>query len=161
MRLVIVAVGRLKAGPERELLGRYLDRANAIGKALALHPLEAIELNESPAPRAPERQADEAKRLGAAVPAGFLRVALDERGQALSSDTFAGKLGDLRDRGTPGIAFLIGGADGLAAEVRKSAAFAVAYGAATFPHQIVRILLAEQLYRAMTILSGHPYHRGN
>lgn len=161
MRLLIVAVGRLKAGPERDLLRRYLERANALGKSLALYPLELTELAESPAQRAAERQADEAKRIAAAIPVGFTTIALDERGTSLSSAAFAAKLGGWRDHGTSGTALLIGGADGLAAELRKSAALTVAYGAATFPHQIVRILLAEQLYRAMTILSGHPYHRGN
>lgn len=160
MRLLIAAVGRLKAGPERELLARYLDRANASGKALALAPVDVIEIPESNARGADKRRADEAKALGAAIPDKAKLILLDERGKAFSSEDFAKRLAKFRDDGAQATAFLIGGADGLDESLRKKADLTVAYGAATFPHQIVRILLAEQIYRAVTILSGHPYHRG-
>lgn len=160
MRLVIAAVGRLKAGPERELLARYLERANASGKALALTPLDVIEVPESTAQTAARRKADEAKALAAAIPDKAKRIVLDERGKAISSEDFAGRLARFRDDGAAAAALLIGGADGLDESLRRQADFVIAFGAATFPHQIVRILLAEQIYRATTILAGHPYHRG-
>lgn len=160
MRLVIAAVGRLKAGPERELLARYLDRANATGKPLALNPVDVIEIPESTAQTAAKRKADEAKTLVAAIPDKTKLIVLDERGKAISSEDFAGRLARFRDDGVACTALLIGGTDGLDESLRKRADLSVAFGAATFPHQIVRILLAEQLYRATTILSGHPYHRG-
>ncbi len=161
MRLLIAAVGRLKAGPERELLARYVERTNAAGKALSLAPLEVAELAESQAQTAAKRKADEAKALLAALPEKAKIIALDERGKSISSEDFAKKLARLRDDGAANTAFLIGGADGLDESLRKKADLTVAYGTATFPHQIVRILLAEQIYRAVTILSGHPYHRGD
>jgi 23S rRNA (pseudouridine1915-N3)-methyltransferase len=160
MRLLIAAVGRLKAGPERELLARYIDRANASGKSLALAPLDVIEVPESAAQTAAKRKSDEAKSLLAAVPAGAKLIALDERGKSVSSEDFAKKLARLRDDGAACTALVIGGADGIDDTLRKKAELTIAYGSATFPHQIVRILLAEQIYRAVTILSGHPYHRG-
>jgi len=161
MRLLIAAVGRLKAGPERELLARYVERANASGKALFLAPLEVAEISESPAQTATKRKSDEAKALQAAIPEKAKLIALDERGKNLSSEDFAKTLARFRDDGTACTALLIGGADGLDESLRKRVDLALGYGAATFPHQIVRILLAEQIYRAITILSGHPYHRGN
>lgn len=161
MRLLIAAVGRLKAGPERELLRRYLDRANATGKPLALVPIDVIEIGESPARNADARRKEEAKALDAAIPEKARRIVLDERGKSLSSEDFANKLGRFRDDGHACTALLIGGADGLDESLRKKADLTLGFGAATFPHQIVRILLAEQIYRAITILSGHPYHRGN
>jgi 23S rRNA (pseudouridine1915-N3)-methyltransferase len=161
MRLLIAAVGRLKAGPERELLARYLERANATGRALSLAPLEVTEISESPAPAAAKRKADEAKALLAAIPQKAKLVVLDERGKAIGSEDFAKRIVRYRDDGAATTAFLIGGADGLDETLRKKADLTLSFGAATFPHQIVRILLAEQLYRAITILSGHPYHRGN
>lgn len=158
--MLIAAVGRLKAGPERELLARYLDRANASGKLLALAPVEVIEVPESPAQTSAKRKSDEAKALLAGIPSNAKLIALDERGKNIPSEDFAKKLARIRDNGAAVTAFLIGGADGLDETLRKKAEFTLAFGAATFPHQIVRILLAEQIYRAVTILSGHPYHRG-
>jgi 23S rRNA (pseudouridine1915-N3)-methyltransferase len=160
MRLLIAAVGRLKAGPERELLARYLERTNASGKSLALGPLDVIEIPESAAQAASKRKSDETKALLAAIPSTAKIIALDERGKSVSSEDFAKKLAHLRDDGAAVTAFLIGGADGLDETLRKKADLTIAFGSATFPHQIVRILLAEQIYRAVTILSGHPYHRG-
>lgn len=160
MRLVIAAVGRLKAGPERELLARYLERANASGKALALAPVDVIEVPESAAPTVAKRRSDEARALLAALPDKTKLIVLEERGKSISSEDFARKLARFRDDGASCVALLIGGADGLDESLRNKADLAIAYGTATFPHQVVRILLAEQIYRATTILSGHPYHRG-
>ncbi|HEX5777427.1 MAG TPA: 23S rRNA (pseudouridine(1915)-N(3))-methyltransferase RlmH [Xanthobacteraceae bacterium] len=159
MRLLIAAVGRLKAGPERELLDRYVERANAAGRAVSLGPLEISDIAESQDRRPQDRMADEARKLEAAVPKGAKRIVLDGGGRALKSEDFAARIAALRDQGAPGVVFLIGGADGLDVKLKSEAEISISYGAATFPHQIVRILLAEQIYRAITILSGHPYHR--
>ena len=159
MRLRIAAVGRLKAGPERELLDRYIERSNAAGRAINLAPLEVMEVSESNARRAPDRIAEE--WLGFKKPSitGARRIVLDARGKSLSSEDFAKKLSAFRDSGAAASLFLIGGADGLPEEARKGADLVLAFGTATFPHQLIRIMLAEQIYRAITILTGHPYHR--
>ena len=159
MRLLIAAVGRLKAGPERELLERYLERASAAGRAVSLAPLEIAEVPESQARRPADRMAEEAAKLEPAIPKGARRIVLDSGGRNLTSEDFATKLAAFRDQGASAAAFVIGGADGLTKEATVSADLTTSFGAATFPHQIVRILLAEQIYRAITILSGHPYHR--
>jgi 23S rRNA (pseudouridine1915-N3)-methyltransferase len=159
MRLRIAAVGRLKAGPERELLDRYVERVNAAGRAVHLAPLDVVDVSESAARRPADRLAEEAKALKKWAIIGARRIVLGARGKNLSSEDFAQYLAALREKGAPAALFLIGGADGLAADARKDADLVLAFGAATFPHQLVRILLAEQIYRAVTILSGHPYHR--
>lgn len=159
MRLLIAAVGRLKAGPERDLLDRYIKRANAAGRSISLAPVEIVEIPDSPARRPDDRIAEETARLDSAVPKGARRIVLDSRGRNLTSEDFAARMAAFRDQGAPAVAFLIGGADGLTGSAIEGADLAISFGAATFPHQIVRILLAEQIYRAITILSGHPYHR--
>lgn len=159
MRVTVAAVGRMKAGPERELAQRYLDRLAKTGGAVGLDYAGLIEEAESRAGTAPERKRDEAARLTAALPEKTAIVLLDETGKTFSSPDFAARLGTLRDEGTRDLAVLIGGPDGLDPELKRQARLVVAFGAMTWPHQIVRILLAEQLYRAVTILSGHPYHR--
>jgi 23S rRNA (pseudouridine1915-N3)-methyltransferase len=159
MRLLIAAVGRLKAGPERELLERYVERTNGAGRGVSLAPLEIVEIPESPARRPADRTAEEAAKFEPAIPKGAKRIVLDAEGRNLTSEDFASKLANLRDQGAPAAVFISGGADGLTKEVAKAADLTISFGAATFPHQIVRILLAEQIYRAVTILSGHPYHR--
>jgi 23S rRNA (pseudouridine1915-N3)-methyltransferase len=159
MRLLIVAVGRLKSGPERDLLGRYLDRANAAGRSVSMAPLEIAEIAESQGKRPADRMAEEGERIAASIAKGAKRIVLDAEGRNLRSEDFAKKLAAFRDQGTSTAAFVIGGADGLSAAAKNGADLSISFGAATFPHQIVRILLAEQIYRAITILSGHPYHR--
>ena len=158
MRIAIAAVGRMKQGPERELVGRYLDRAVLSGKPLGLTGFETIELTESRASSSPARKADEVKALRAALPEGIV-VALDERGKMQGSEAFANQTARWRDDGRPAVSFVIGGADGLDPDFVKSAALTLSFSPLTWPHQLVRIMLAEQLYRATTILSGHPYHR--
>jgi 23S rRNA (pseudouridine1915-N3)-methyltransferase len=159
MRLLIAAVGRLKAGPERELFERYVERTNAAGRAVSLSPLEIAEIPESQSRRPADRMVEEAAKLEPAIPKGARRIILDSGGRNLTSEDFAAKLANFRDQGAPAMVFVIGGADGLTKEATVSADLTISFGAATFPHQIVRILLAEQIYRAVTILSGHPYHR--
>ena len=159
MRLTLAAVGRLKAGPERELVARYAERIAATGKTVGLSGLTLKEIDESRARRPEDRKTEEARALRALIPQGARIVALDERGRSLTSEKFAAEIGALRDAGQRDICFVIGGADGLDESLRNEAALILSFGAATLPHQIVRALVAEQVYRAISILSGHPYHR--
>ena len=160
MKLVVAAVGRMRSGPERELSARYRERAAAMGRTLGFRGIEIIEIEESRSRRSEDRMRDEAARLSAAIPENAAIVALDARGKALSSTDFAARLALWRDRGIPAVFLLIGGADGLAECLRERAELVLGFGGATWPHQLVRIMLLEQLYRAVTILAGHPYHRG-
>jgi 23S rRNA (pseudouridine1915-N3)-methyltransferase len=159
MRVGIVAIGRMKQGPERELVARYLERATAGGKALGLTSFAVAEINESRAGSAASRKSEEAKAITTLLPAGGLVVALDERGKTLGSEDFAQRLARWRDDGKQALSFVIGGADGLEPGFVKAADLTLSFSPLTWPHQLVRIMLAEQLYRATTILSGHPYHR--
>ncbi len=159
MKIGVIAVGRLKTGPERALVERYADRFSAAGKPLGLSGPVLTELPESPARSSPERKTQEAQALLAAIETDALVIALDERGKAISSEVFAAKLGHWRDAGRKNITFVIGGADGLGDSVRARAQETLSFGQMTMPHQLVRVILLEQIYRAATILAGHPYHR--
>ena len=159
MRLLVIAVGRLKQGPERELTERYRERFDVIGRKLGFRGLEIHELPESRARDANTRISEEAAAISAAIPPKSMLVALDERGDNLDSGTFARNLARWRDDQAANTIFAIGGADGLSPELRRKAQMRMAFGSATWPHQIVRVLLLEQVYRAATILAGHPYHR--
>jgi 23S rRNA (pseudouridine1915-N3)-methyltransferase len=158
MRLAVIAVGRLKDGPERELCERYRERAVALGRGLGLTGPDVIELAESRGRRSEERKRDEAEAITAKLMPGLV-IALDERGRSIGSEAFSQRLATARDAGTAGATLIIGGADGLSEELRARADLTIAFGALTMPHQIVRALVLEQLYRAMTIMAGHPYHR--
>lgn len=158
MRLALLAVGRMKAGPESELVRRYAERIEASGRSLGLSPFAMSEIPEARDRRAEDRKASEAAALLAQVPDGAM-IVFDERGKALSSEDFAAQIGGWRDSGRAASSFVIGGADGLDRSLRERADLVLSFGAMTMPHQIVRILAAEQIYRAMTILAGHPYHR--
>ena len=153
MRIQIVAVGRAKAGPERALFDHYA------GRLSQPFSLELKEVDEKRALSGAELKRREGELLLAQVPEGATIVALDERGKSISSMTFAEKLGRWRDDGVRDLVFLIGGADGLDAPVRSKASLVLSFGAATWPHMLVRGMLAEQVYRARCILTGHPYHR--
>ena len=159
MRLMVIAVGRLKDGPERELAERYGKRFDDLGRRIGLRGLELHEIPESKAKDAASRIAAEAAAITALIPDKATVVALDERGKALDSLAFSSELRRRRDAAAAALVFLIGGADGLSPELRRTAALNLSFGAATWPHQLVRVMLLEQLYRAATILSGHPYHR--
>jgi len=158
MRVHVAAIGRMKQGPERELASRYLERAVASGRPLGLTGFDVAEYPESRAAAAAARKAEEAKALRTAPPDGIV-VALDERGTTLGSEAFARRLARWRDDGRAGVSFVIGGADGLDPDFVAGAGLALSFSPLTWPHQLVRIMLAEQLYRATTILAGHPYHR--
>ena len=160
MRLLIAAVGKLKQGPERELLTHYFARIEALSRKLGLGPLSLIEIPESRAGSPTVRCRDEAKALLAKLPPSYRQICLDKAGEQLSSEGFAERLAKFRDGGVDGLAFVIGGADGLGGEVLAKADLRLSLGAMTLPHGLARIVLAEQLYRAETILAGHPYHRG-
>jgi 23S rRNA (pseudouridine1915-N3)-methyltransferase len=159
MRIVIAAVGRLKQGPERELAERFRKRAAATGRSVGLHDIDIIEIRESRADNAERRMLEESIAIANVIPEGAVSVILDERGENLSSASFAGHLQGWRAEDRPAVVFILGAADGIAAGLREKAKMAIAFGAATWPHQFVRIMLLEQIYRAVTILSGHPYHR--
>ena len=158
MRLIVIAVGRLKQGPERELAERYRERFDDIGRKLGFRSLDIHEIAESRARDAATRMAEEATAISAHFPEKYGLVTLDERGKSIDSAAFAQHLGRFRDAAKD-IIFVIGGADGLSPELRRKAQLVVAFGAATWPHQMVRVMLLEQIYRAATILAGHPYHR--
>jgi 23S rRNA (pseudouridine1915-N3)-methyltransferase len=147
LQVLILAIGRCREACINDLVATYMART----------PWH-VRLQEIVSRKGEDVEA-EATRLLAAVPERALVVALDERGEDLASADLAGHLGHWRDDGVRAVAFLIGGADGLAARVRERAALLLAFGRMTWPHQLVRLMLAEQLYRAATILAGHPYHR--
>ncbi|WP_114772694.1 23S rRNA (pseudouridine(1915)-N(3))-methyltransferase RlmH [Microvirga subterranea] len=158
MRLSLLAVGRLKSGPERELVERYRQRIEGMGRALGMAGLDIVELPESRARREDDRRAEEAAALLDKAGSSVL-VIFDERGKSPASEAFADRIRQWRDEGRAGLACVIGGPDGLDPKIRQRADLVVSFGALTMPHQIVRALVAEQLYRALTIISGHPYHR--
>jgi 23S rRNA (pseudouridine1915-N3)-methyltransferase len=159
MRLVVMSIGRLKQGPERELAERYRERFDDFGRKLGFRGLEIHEIPESRARDAASRIAEEAAAILAAIPAKSVLVALDERGDNIDSAAFARHLGRWRDESVANTIFVIGGADGLSPDLRRKAKLSIAFGSATWPHQMVRVMLLEQVYRAATILAGHPYHR--
>jgi len=159
VRISILAVGRMKQGPERELVARYLERAVASGKSLGLSGFAVTELAESRAASTTARRTDEARALRDRLSGSRTLIALDERGAVMGSEDFAGRLGRWRDDGAEAVSFVIGGADGLDPAFVTEASLSLSFSPLTWPHQLVRIMLAEQLYRATTILSGHPYHR--
>lgn len=159
MRISIFAVGRLKSGPEKDLASRYLDRFAKTGPAIGLEFSRMIEVAESRASNADTRKREEAAMLEKHLADGAVLLLLDERGKALDSPAFAEMFGNLRDSGKRDLVIAIGGADGLDPSLYERATSTLCLGKLTWPHQLVRILIAEQLYRAVTILSGHPYHR--
>ncbi|MET0633472.1 MAG: 23S rRNA (pseudouridine(1915)-N(3))-methyltransferase RlmH [Xanthobacteraceae bacterium] len=159
MRIVIAAVGRLKQGPERELAERYRKRAADAGRKAGLDAFDVVEIRESRAGDTGRRMLEESIAIANVVPERAVTVLLDERGESMSSGSFAGRLQGWRSENKPAVVFIVGGADGLSPSLREKASLAIAFGQATWPHQLVRIMLLEQLYRAVTMLAGHPYHR--
>lgn len=159
MRIIVAAVGRLKKGPETELSERYRKRAAQTGRQLGLRDIEIIEIRESRASDAGKRMLEESIALANVIPQNAAVVLLDSRGTNLDSTGFASQLAKWRANDRPAIVFLIGGPDGLAASLRETAELHLSFGTATWPHQMVRVMLLEQIYRVTTILTGHPYHR--
>lgn len=155
MRVTLCVVGRLRTGPQKALVADYLSRFDRTGRALALGPAQIVEIEA----RNGGGMAAEAALLRRALPQGALTCILDERGKRLDSPQFARHLADWRDQGRADLALVIGGADGIDPALREEADFSLSFGAMVWPHLLVRVMLAEQLYRAATILAGGPYHR--
>ncbi len=151
----LCAVGRLRSGPERDLIADYTQRFDRTGRALSLGPLTEHEVED----KKNAGMAAEAELLARVVPSGAVLVTLDERGKLLTSPEFATQLARWRDAGRQDVAFIIGGADGIDPSLRARADFSISFGQMVWPHMLVRVMLAEQLYRAANILSGGPYHR--
>ena len=159
MRIVLICVGRLKAGPERELFERYFKRLTQSARGVGVTGVDLREIDELRARRPEHRREVEAAAIVAAAPSGAVLVALDQRGDLPTSEEWAADIGRARDAGQPAYAVVIGGPDGLSASLRAKSRWIVSFGAMTWPHQLVRVMASEQLYRAASILSGHPYHR--
>lgn len=155
MKLRIAAIGRMRKGPERELVDDYRARCTATGRGIGLGPLEETEIDN----RALRSSTDESQALDQSLPAGAKLILLDERGKALSSRQLADTLGRWRDDGAPEAVFCIGGADGHDRDALPRPDLMLAFGPAVWPHKLVRVMLAEQIYRATAILAGTPYHR--
>jgi 23S rRNA (pseudouridine1915-N3)-methyltransferase len=155
LRLHVCAVGRLRAGPERDLTDDYYTRFDRTGRALGLGPVSEIEVED----KKNLGMAAEAVLLERAIPNGALIATLDERGRVMTSPEFAEQMARWRDGGRQDVAFVIGGADGIDPSLRAKADFSLSFGKMVWPHMLVRVMLAEQIYRAATILGGGPYHR--
>lgn len=155
MRLTIAAVGRLRAGPEKDLIDDYLTRLERTGRALGLGPAAIAEVED----RKGGGMSAEAALLERQIPDGAALVALDERGKTLTSPQFADWLARQRDDGRQDVALIIGGADGIDPSLRARADLTLSFGKMVWPHMLARVMLTEQLYRAATILVGSPYHR--
>jgi len=153
LKIAIVAIGRLGRSPEADLVRLYAERATAAGRALGLGPVEVIEVEGRKSGKGSEAEALSAHLADSRV------IACDERGRARSSRDFATEIGRLRDDGVRRLVFLIGGADGLDPDLRARAQDTLAFGPQTWPHALARVMLAEQVYRSVTLLAGGPYHR--
>ena len=155
MKILIAAIGRLRDGHEAALTADYLQRAGAAGRQLGIKSVDLIEVEAKPSgdPRA------EAGALFRATPDNSRKILLDERGAEWASRQLAEKLARWRDDGLACATFWIGGADGVSQSVKDNADEKLAFGRQTWPHRLVRVMISEQIYRAVTILSGNPYHR--
>jgi 23S rRNA (pseudouridine1915-N3)-methyltransferase len=154
VRITLLTVGKLGRAAEAQLARDYAERATAAGRALGLGPVDIIEVEG----RKPGK-ASEAEALTAHLGDGARLIACDEHGKARTSRDFATHIGRLRDDGVRRLVLMIGGADGLDASILSRADETLAFGVQTWPHALVRAMLAEQIYRAVTILGGSPYHR--
>ncbi len=157
--MTVIAAGRLKPGPEKLIAEDYLTRAQGLGRKCGIARIGIAEFSESQASSASARMTEEGKLFASALPPKCFSIVLDERGKTLSSEAFADLLRRHLDGGTPDMTFMIGGPDGHAPETRDSAGLLMSFGPMTWPHRLVRVMLFEQLYRAITIITGHPYHR--
>jgi 23S rRNA (pseudouridine1915-N3)-methyltransferase len=159
MKLGIAAIGSLKSGPEKELAAEYEQRISGLGRNAGLTGFAVQDWAESKASTADLRKAEEAKRLWSTVAVDGLAIVLDERGKAHTSIEFSKLLQQQAEAGTKQLHFLIGGPDGHAPETRAKAFKTMSFGPMTFPHRLIRVMLLEQIYRAVTIIVNHPYHR--
>ena len=159
MKLLLAAVGRMKSGPARDLCDDYAGRVRLQGRGIGIRDLAIREFPESAHSDTDARRRDEGERVRAALAPHSCVIALDERGRTPSSREFAGWLSDWLDQGVSDVAFLIGGPDGHDGELKRGCDRLLSFGPMTWPHQMARAMLCEQLYRAVTILTKHPYHR--
>jgi 23S rRNA (pseudouridine1915-N3)-methyltransferase len=162
MKLTLCAVGKLGATVENNLVKDYLNRASLTGRGLGISPVDLLEIEAKKAAKAATSallKAQEMEAIRAGLGEGGLLITCDEHGEQLTSRQIAQRLNTYKDRGERRVTFLIGGADGLDPALLKQSAFSLAFGPQTWPHALVRVMLAEQMYRATTILAGLPYHR--
>jgi 23S rRNA (pseudouridine1915-N3)-methyltransferase len=159
MRLTVLAVGHSRGTQEGTLADDFIDRAMKLGRNMGIQAIAVEEVSVSRARETATRMKEECERLAGRVPQGAHVVLLDARGKGMTSEDFAEMLGALRDAGTKDLALVIGGPDGLATLPGIKPGRSLAFGPQTWPHLLVRAMLAEQIYRALTILAGHPYHR--
>ena len=159
MRLILAAVSKLKSGPERQLVDDYVSRARHTGRPLGFGDVNEVEVDVKAGWTTAKQTQSLVQSLDQQTPNGAKRIALDQRGKALTSDDFANLLAHWRDEGTPGAAIMIGGADGFDRRTLPQPDLTVSFGAMVWPHKLVRVMAAEQLYRALSILAGTPYHR--
>jgi 23S rRNA (pseudouridine1915-N3)-methyltransferase len=159
MRLLVLAVGQARSTQEGALADEFIERASRMSRNLGIADVAVEEVSVSKAREMPKRTQDEAERLAARVPQGAQVVVLDAKGKGMTSEDFAEMIGALRDAGTRNLVFVIGGPDGLGKLPGIKPGRSLAFGPQIWPHLLVRAMLAEQLYRALTILAGHPYHR--
>lgn len=155
MRLTLCVVGRLRNGPEKDLFSDYIDRFEKNGRGMGLGPVDVVEVED----RKGGGMQAEAELLLRAIPKGAILLAMDERGKTMTSPQFARQIAKWRDDGAQSLAIVIGGADGLSPELREQADMSLSFGKMVWPHMLARVMLAEQLYRAASILGGSPYHR--
>lgn len=159
MRVTIAAIGKLKSGPELELVMLYAHRCTQQGKLCGMSGIEIIEIPEARSSNLAERRNEEATKLLKAIPQGAMAVMLDERAKQLQSRELANQMAHWRDEGSSELVFLLGGPDGHGSAVKQACQFTLSLGTMTWPHRMARAMIAEQIYRAMTILTNHPYHR--
>lgn len=159
MRLQVLAIGKLKAGPEKTLAEEYQTRLEGLGRKAGITRLTVTDFAESQARTAGQREDEEARLLSAGLAPKAFTLVLDERGKSMTSEAFSRLLQRHLDRGTQDLAFLIGGPDGHSVAIRKNAGQLLSFGEMTWPHRLVRVMLLEQIYRAVTIMVNHPYHR--
>jgi 23S rRNA (pseudouridine1915-N3)-methyltransferase len=159
LRLLILAVGQSRGTEEGALCGEFVERAARMSRGVGIADVTVEEVSVSKLRETPKRMQEEAQRLAGRVPEGAQVILLDAKGKGMTSEDFTETIGALRDAGTRHLVFVIGGPDGLAKLPGIRPGRSLAFGPQTWPHLLVRAMLAEQVYRALTILAGHPYHR--
>ena len=159
MKMIIASIGRLKSGEEKPLFDKYVKRSRDIAKLTGINSIDFIELAESQNRSIEKRKEEESDAILKALPTPNFLTTLDQTGKSLSSDKLSKLIHEQRTQNTKNFTFVIGGADGLSSNILAKSNLTLAFGSMTWPHQLVRIMLVEQIYRAFTILNGHPYHR--
>ena len=155
MKIHLCVVGKLRNGPEKNLIDDYLNRFEKIGRSYGLGPVSINEVED----KKNGGMSNEAILLQRIIPKGAVIIALDERGEVVSSPNFSEKLITYVNNNVSDLAIIIGGADGIDSKLREKANFNISFGKMVWPHALVRVMIAEQLYRAASILAGSPYHR--